>query len=975
MRSRMLWVAAFAGLVAMMLPAVTLGQTQNGELNGRVRDPDGLPLPGVTITLTEVATGYSRTTVSTGDGAYVIPNLRPRTYDINVEMQGFKTINQTGLIVSSGAELTVNYDLELATIEEVVTVTAETPLVEVTSNRIGGTLATKEIDEIPANFRNFTALTQLIPGMTPNPSQSTFEGGGASANGAVGANNLFMIDGGYNNDDQRGSGPGAQVRVVLDVIGEYQVLASQYAAEYSGAAGAILNMVTRSGTNDFSGRGYAYYRNDSMYARSEFLDPDEPKPEEKTLQAGFGIGGPIVQDKAHFYFNYERDNEDIGGFKDLPDEGQPIAQDFVGFFNVGADNYFGRVDVQLNPNHILTGRWVLENAPALGEGFNTNTQTADARRFEGDHDQNINLSLTSILGDRASNSFRFTTIDEKLRSGSQTYFTPDVEFLGLDGRSQFSIGASQVHPGYTAGTGGTGADNRVRTYDFADSFSYFLPDKMGDHNLKFGAGFSRNRTPPSVQVHSGTFEFESDLPFDPANRETYPVEYEISLIPPGTEGFELFANDWRAHFFVQDKWRYNDQLTFNLGLRWDYQDIVPNSGDDFAPRLGVAYDPKGDGKTVIRAGFGRFSLWTLNGVPVELLRRALVSPFPTLTVADSDSAVLNPDLGTDSEGNPGIAVVSAAGEAELNAERDRILAGSVYNTEPRFDSDRRAMPYQWGWSIGFQRELAQDWALTADYVANVSRDQTGLIDINEPVNGVRPGVDVFDPNGELVPFGEGRDTAFRRVLQYQTRDELNGDYKSLQIGVNKRFSNRFSMRHAYTLQRSNYVGSGTQRQVWLDNDIRADYGRGPLDRKHVLSMSGTYNPVGGLTLGGILSASSGPPANETTGGDGNKDNDRTDRPIAGIDDKVIPIESELDSQGRAVIRGIDGPGYFELNLSVRYTFDLGGNRSVGLFWDLFNLTNRTNLDGINSTRSSASFLQSQNALLPRQMQIGARFSF
>jgi len=177
MRSRMLWVAAFAGLVAMMLPAATLGQTQNGELNGRVRDPDGLSLPGVTITLTEAATGYTRTTVSSGDGAYVIPNLRPGTYDVSLEVQGFKTINQTGLILSSGAELTINYDLELATIEEVVTVTAETPLVEVTSNRIGGTLATKEIDEIPANFRNFTALTQLIPGMTPAAATSSFEGG------------------------------------------------------------------------------------------------------------------------------------------------------------------------------------------------------------------------------------------------------------------------------------------------------------------------------------------------------------------------------------------------------------------------------------------------------------------------------------------------------------------------------------------------------------------------------------------------------------------------------------------------------------------------------------------------------------------------------------------------------------------------------------------------------------------------------
>jgi hypothetical protein len=217
----MLWVGALLGLVAMSLPTVVLGQAQNGEINGRVRDPDGLSLPGVTITLTEPATGYSRTAVSQADGAYIIPNLRPGTYDVSVEMQGFKTINQTGLVLSSGAELTVNYDLELATIEEVVTVTAETPLVEVTRNTVGGTLSNKEIDEVPTNFRQFTDLTKYVPGMTPQPGNSTFEGGGINANGTVTANNMFLIDGAYNNDDLLGAGPGSQVRVVLDIIDEY----------------------------------------------------------------------------------------------------------------------------------------------------------------------------------------------------------------------------------------------------------------------------------------------------------------------------------------------------------------------------------------------------------------------------------------------------------------------------------------------------------------------------------------------------------------------------------------------------------------------------------------------------------------------------------------------------------------------------------------------------------------------------------
>jgi uncharacterized protein YeaC (DUF1315 family) len=243
---------------------------------------------------------------------------------------------------------------------------------------------------------------------------------------------------------------------------------------------------------------------------------------------------------------------------------------------------------------------------------------------------------------------------------------------------------------------------------------------------------------------------------------------------------------------------------------------------------------------------------------------------------------------------------------------------------------------------------------------------------------VRPGVDGFDPDGTLIP-AEARDTSFQRVLQYQTRDELNGDYKSLQVAVNKRFSNRFSMRHAYTLQRSNYVGFGTERRVWLDDDPRADYGRFQFDRRHVLNMSGTFNPIAGLSLGAVLTAQSGAPSNEITGQDGNRDNDRAatngDRPIQGINDATIPIASEVDSQGRAVINGIDGPGYFEINLSARYTFDLGADRSLGLFWSMFNVTNRANLTATVGNRSAGSFLTSTSAYLPAQMQFGVRFMF
>jgi outer membrane receptor protein involved in Fe transport len=962
-----------AGAWCALLVASPLLAQQRGVISGRIVDSGGLAMPGATVTLTEQNTGFTRTVVSADTGAYAITNLEPGTYTVVVEMPGFASLKRGDLLLTAGSTITVDLSMQPAGVQEQVVVTGESPLIETRNNQIGGTLSQREIEDVPSNFRNFTALTQLIPGITPNPAASTFEGGQVVANGTPSQQNVYLLDGMYNNDDRLGGSQGTQVRVVLDNIEEYQVLSNQYSAEYGGGAGAIINMVTRSGTNNFNGRVYAYFRDDTFNSRNAFLPDAAPKPPEHTLQSGFGVGGPIVRNRAHFYFTLERDEEQIAGFKRFPAAAAPLATDMLGEFSVDANNYFARGDVQLNNNNFVNVRWVLETAPTRGEGFNTNNATIDAQTWESDWDHMISGTYTSVLNDRASNVMRFGRIGENLATGAQTYFDEDVNFIGFAGRDPLTIGQLNNHPSYLTGKGGSMVNTIIHTYVFDEAFSYFAPNLWGgEHSFKMGGGISFNEMPPRTTVDSGTFLFRTDAGYNPNDPTTSPYQFDITLGPPGVNGFDVYSRDRRHYFFFEDKWRAANNLTLNLGLRYDHQRHTPDSSDDFGPRLGVAWDLFGTGRTVVRGGVGKFYAYLPVVHDLTLQQQALVTLFPVVSITDPASPVLRPDVITDSNGNPGVATLSAAGQAELNRMRT-----STFNRNPRLDSEGRQLPYQLSWSAGVNHQLFANAAVSVDYVANASRDQLGVVDINEPINGVRPGVNVFDPTGELIP-PEARNVTYQRVLQSQTREEFDGDYKSLQIAFIKRMANRWSGRVAYTVQQSHYVGLGNPdaRRVWLDNDIPADDGTFASDRRQVLAVSGMVNPWSRLNIATVISAISGAPINETVGSDVNRDNDNNDRPIRGVNDQLRPIVSELDSQGRAVINGLEGPGSLLMDVSFRYQLPLKrGLESLDLFYDIFNLFNRTNYVPPTGNRSSATFLIPTAAQFPRQMQFGVRVRF
>jgi len=977
-------VAAFRSLVlvvcSLLFVAPVLAQ-QQASISGKLVDPDGLVLPGATVTVTEQNTGFSRNVVTAETGAYTVPNLTPGTYTVTVEMPGFGSLKRTDVLLTAGSEMVIDLKMQVGGVQEQVTVTGQSPLVERTSNKIGGTLSRKEIEEVPSNFRNFTALTQLIPGMTPNPAASTFEGGQVVANGTPSQQNVYLIDGMYNNDDRLGGSQGTQVRVVLDNIEEYQVLSNQFSAEYGGGAGAIINMVTRGGTNNFNGRAYTYFRDDKFNARGHFLPPTAEKPQERTLQSGFGLGGPIVRDRAHFYFTVEKDNEDIAGQKRFPAAAAPLAKDMIGAFEVRAMNYFGRGDLQLNEKNFLNVRWVLETAPTRGEGFNTNDQTIDAQTWESDWDHLISGSYTTVVGDRGSNVIRVGRIGEELATGAQAFFDDDVNFIGFAGRDPFSIGQSNDHASYVTGKGGQMVRTRIRTYVFDDSYSYFLPSLWGgEHTLKMGGGISYNQMPPRTTVDSGIFQFRGDAPYNPADPTTYPFQFDVIVGPEGVDGYDVFSRDRRYYFFLEDKYRVSNNLTLNLGLRYDNQRQTPDSSLAFAPRAGFAWDVTGAGTTVVRGGVGKFFAYPPVVLDLTLQQNNVRTQFPTISITsanDPGGIILRPDVITDSEGNLGVAQLSAAGQAQLNLLRDQIIAGSTFNRNPWVDSDSRKLPYTVSWSLGLTHQIRGNSAVSVDYVANSSRDQLGVIDINEPINRVRPGVNVFDPTGELIP-PEARNTPFARVLQVQTNPLFDGNYKSMQVSYNKRMSNRWSGRVAYTLQQSHYVGLGNPdaRRVWLDYEPGADYGRFASDRRHVLAATGTWNPWKTLSVATVVSAISGAAINETVGSDINGDGDNNDRPIRGINDLLIPIRSELDGAGRAVINGLTGPESFLVDMSFRYSIPLkAGFDSLDLFYDIFNVFNRENLVAPSGNRSSSTFMIPTAAQFARQMQFGIRVRF
>src|SRR5262245_53792891 len=298
-------------LVFALVVPFALAQQGTSSIKGRVTAGDGSVLPGVTVTIKHQESGVVRTTESDKDGVYIMNAVIPGPYDLSAELQGFKSFKRRGVRLEVGKTATVDVKLDMGAATEEITVTASAPIVDVTSKEVGGNITSKELTELPSVNRNFIGFIGLLPGVVPNISTESFGSDSVSVNGQDPRNNNYLFDGGNNNDDVIGQRAGTQARTPLDAVQEFQVITGQYDAEFGRTTGAVINAVTKHGTNDFKGLLSGYLQQASL-TEKDFIkkQTNQDKPDTKSVQYAANLGGPIIQDKLHFFANVERVEND-----------------------------------------------------------------------------------------------------------------------------------------------------------------------------------------------------------------------------------------------------------------------------------------------------------------------------------------------------------------------------------------------------------------------------------------------------------------------------------------------------------------------------------------------------------------------------------------------------------------------------------------------------------------------------------------
>src|SRR3954471_5301833 len=811
---RKLLVGWLAGSFFCLSAALALAQQGTAEIAGKITDEQGAVLPGVAIVVVNEDTGVFRDLVSGPAGTYFASQLVPGRYKITAKLQGFQTTERAGLVVQVGKTLTINLSLTVGGLEETVHVTAQSPLVDTTSAKVGGNIGTAELSELPAMNRNYFATVALLPGVQFSPSNQMGNDTIVAAGQSTQGNNV-SVDGGYNGDDALGTSSGAQVRTPLEAIQEFQVITSMYDAEWGRASGAVVNAITKAGTNQFKGVMFATTSPNALTAADYFVRTKNlEKPTSVRRDWGGVLGGPIVKNKAQFFFSLERQVDNPNRtrvFPTRPSLNFSIAEDRTDW------NTLIRVDHQINKNHSWAVRWLREDAPqwyTIG-----NRQTLESYQDETDLDQTAVGTLTSVLGNARVNTVKVARTWEHWWHGNSCFRAqgPNDDLAGFSRGLENAGDQSQCPPqlNYTNFLAQASTESQGpwdSNYQIEDDYSWFIPGKKGDHDMKFGFRYNYTSLRRVSQVNeNGTFTFNTNATFDAANPRTYPERFSVR-----TGAFEENVKNHTYEGFAQDKWHISPRTTLNLGVRYDLEIIplddtsnplfapgqaAPTDKNNISPRISFTQSLDANGKSVIRGGYGVFYNRTILGAVDDTLEfgkftSSNVVTFPTNSADPGPSAGRFPT-------DPYLVNGPTVNRALLNASYPPGVAVRN-NGVVIFDSPDRTLPYAHQFTLGYERELMPTLALHVDYVRALNKDMFLARNLNPAlrVDTSRTGAltrsDAFGVLGE--PYTQ------QVWVMENTGDS---DYNALDLSLEKRYSNRWSGRISYSLSKS--IGTGNDQ--------------------------------------------------------------------------------------------------------------------------------------------------------------------
>jgi hypothetical protein len=972
-------VSLRCGLFAGMCLAVTYGalssprlfaqsQAIDGNIEGYVRALDGSNLSSAQIRVTNTQTGLKREAISDDEGYFRVQILPPGTYSVSISKDGFASQQQDGIMLAAGQAQTLRIALAVGSVATSVEVTAEMPVIETArTNAYNNIYGSREVPNIPVPGRSFLDLFVVNPIVNAPPLSTGGSGTGTPSVSFGGLGFRQMNVDGVSNNVQGGA---RNLVISEDALSEVQVV-TNYSAEFGRQAALMLNALSKSGSNDLHMSGFLFARNKALSERPFLLSSTTPTPQFSRYNYGGTASGPLRRNKAFLFGSYERWQQDapqvstFGGATQSAVAAQlGIAPADIASFNGSfrAHTLTLKGDVQLNESNRLTLRYnyYRDRESPLGSGQITRQV---ASRFD-ENPQSGTLQLVTTLGANKLNEFRFLGIKRDISNGVISPLTPQITISGI---GSYNGNQDGTFSSYESG------------YQFVDNFTW----NLGNHSLKAGVELLPNSFRERTRNLNGTFTF-TGLSASGTRGSVTPLQQAVNalnnVVDPSTglpytytqytraTGNEFTTSQVLAQgYFVQDDWRVNSRLKLTYGLRYELflrpsgalnpaypaTGTIPQDMNNFAPRVALAFDPFGDGKTVLRGGYGIYYNTTV-AQTFNTFRRGNGLAVRNLTVTPTQTGAPAFTTGP----------VSTSGAAAL-------LPSDLYVYASEFQD-----PMVHSYFATVEHQLMSGQSLSLSYFGNRAKNLPYTMPSNLAVVGTAPN------GGPLYGGTKNRpNAAFGNIYTANSNGYQN--YNGFVAMLTQRARWGLSFQAAYNYQNvrglsylngsSAFTNFGVLNTPSNPANPSQDAGPGDFSQPHRVTFTAVYDThyslasrrmqelVNGWTISSRIVGQSGLPFNPLTGSDNNGDLIFNDRPVGyGYNSFRLP-------------------SYIEADFRIARDFHIHDRNTIQLIGEVFNAPNRLNVTGVNRTFGSgptanATFNTPTSAETARQFQLGIRFN-